>query len=322
MAGNDWIRLDFDPRTSDTMYNYIWAKQPRTGAWTRVHNFGIDVRGPRPGGGDEINCVGMEMPLEAEGLKVSVPYISPLARYRQFDKNIGSAETIARYPDQTREEIRVMEHLPASLDFEYELDAERPCYSVKGRLLDGEVNNIVYIVSALWTNNEELPTHVYYEGFPEFDISRPEAKLSRMVTVENVGYVIYYRADGKGVPFAILPDMPKQANMCNFYDNSACSDEFGPASINQAFVPKNPAVRGCNDSGYYTTANENGTFDGVRVVFFPEFSWLENGSGRALRDRIEEKILAEYSERIRSWKRWKNWMPAKITLIQEVKQSP
>ena len=41
---NAAIKLDFDPRTSDTMYNYIWVRRPSTGNWERLHNFGVDVR--------------------------------------------------------------------------------------------------------------------------------------------------------------------------------------------------------------------------------------------------------------------------------------
>jgi hypothetical protein len=36
--GNPSLRLDFDPRTSDTMYNYIWIRRPDTGRWLPVHN--------------------------------------------------------------------------------------------------------------------------------------------------------------------------------------------------------------------------------------------------------------------------------------------
>ena len=41
---NEVLRMDFDPRTSDTMYNYIHIRRPDTGQWERVHNFGVDAR--------------------------------------------------------------------------------------------------------------------------------------------------------------------------------------------------------------------------------------------------------------------------------------
>ena len=43
---NDILRIDYDPRTSDTMYNYIWVKRPSTGEWERCYNFGIDADAP------------------------------------------------------------------------------------------------------------------------------------------------------------------------------------------------------------------------------------------------------------------------------------
>ncbi|MFH1707826.1 MAG: hypothetical protein ABIF71_07905 [Planctomycetota bacterium] len=52
---NAHIKVDFAPRTSDTMYNYIWVRNAISGEWERVHNFGIDIRAYRTDNGELIN---------------------------------------------------------------------------------------------------------------------------------------------------------------------------------------------------------------------------------------------------------------------------
>ncbi len=104
-VGNEAIRLDFDPRTSDTMYNYIWLKRPDTGRWERVHNFGIDVGADRSDTGDLINTIGMDLILTREARSMRVRYPNPLIQYRQFDDKIGTPEKVAKYPDFTTEEM-------------------------------------------------------------------------------------------------------------------------------------------------------------------------------------------------------------------------
>lgn len=311
--GNEQIRVDFDARTSDTMYNYVWVRQPETGEWERVHNFGIDVRSYRHDNGELINCIGMDLDVEREGGRVRVGYPEPLIQYRQFDDKIGSEELIRRYPDQKREEFGGLVHAEASAEFEYEVDDGRPSYVVRGRVLKGRVLNVVYIVSALWTDNHALPTHVYYEGFPEYDTTRPEGNYTRDVEVENVAYVIFYRADGNGVPFALLPKRPGRAGVCNYFDNWKCLYDFRASCLNQEYVPEEPAVKGCNDTGYITEPKEGGMLDGVRVVFFPEYGRLRGGLSRHLRDRIEEKIKSEYADAAVRDRRGLN-LPPRLTL--------
>ena len=83
--GNEAIRLDFDPRTSDTMYNYICLNRPDTGRWDRVHNFGIDVGAYRSDTSELINTIGMNLILNRDGRSMGVGYPHPLIQYRQFD---------------------------------------------------------------------------------------------------------------------------------------------------------------------------------------------------------------------------------------------
>jgi hypothetical protein len=67
--GNRLLRLDFDPRSSDTSYNYLWIRRPDTGRWLRVHNFGIDVHAPKAGDNQDINCVGINLSLALPGFR-------------------------------------------------------------------------------------------------------------------------------------------------------------------------------------------------------------------------------------------------------------
>ena len=53
--------------------------------------------------------------------------------------------------------------------------SQRPSFLMSGRVLSGTIQNITYIISALWTENQVLPTHEYVEGFPEFDTRQAEA---------------------------------------------------------------------------------------------------------------------------------------------------
>ncbi|HHN46672.1 MAG TPA: hypothetical protein ENN09_04450 [Planctomycetes bacterium] len=311
---NDVLHIDFDPRTSDTMYNYIWVRHPSLKSWERVHNFGIDVGAPSSADGSEINCIGMNLVLQREKDAVRVTYPTPLVQYRQFDDKVGDAGVIRRYPDIPAAETPSLVHSDASLEFVYEVDAARPFYVVKGKVLGGRVFRTVYIVSALWTDNHALPTHVYYEGFPEYDVFHPEAAFTRTPQIENVAYVIFYRADGNGVPFALLPLDPAKTVVCNYYDNWKCLADFRLSCLNQQYVPENPAVSGCNDSGYHAVPRGDGTLAGVCVVFFPEFGWRQGGLGRDLRNRIENLVTSEYCDAAKSWLRRENNLAPALTI--------
>ena len=87
---NQALRLDFDPRTSGTDYNYIWVRRPGGNRWERVHNFGVDVGSYDSGDQREMNCIGINLSLERIGRTMKVTYPSPLVQYRQFDDRIGT----------------------------------------------------------------------------------------------------------------------------------------------------------------------------------------------------------------------------------------
>jgi hypothetical protein len=335
--GNDVLRLDFDPRTSDTMYNYIHIRRPDTGKWERPHNFGIDVRAPRSGGQhDELNLIGVNLEIAgchcravcgsacddrdtaakdaAVAPKALVTYPHPLIQYRQFDDKIGSAQLVRQYPDFKNNELPALVHADGAVQFEYEVDASRPSFTICGKVLSGAIRNVVYIISALWTDNHALPTHEYVEGFPEFDIAAPQAVLCRELEVANVAYVIFYRHDGNGVPFALLPLEPVATSVVNFYDNWKCLEDFRLSCLNQQFIPEAPAIKGCNDTGYTAYPRGDGTLPGVRVAFFPELGWGRGGVGHVLRDRIVAAIRQDYWDAAASWgKPARHWPTMKLT---------
>jgi inosine-uridine nucleoside N-ribohydrolase len=292
---NASLRLDFDPRTSGTDYNYIWVRRPGTDRWERIHNFGVDVGSFDSGDGLEMNCIGVNLALKREGRVMRVTYPPPLVQYRQFDDRIGTPELIGKYPDFAPGEARRLVHADASIEFRYEIDPQRPCFVVSGQVLQGRISSIVYIIDALWTANHFLPTHELIEGRPEYDPSRPEGKKAcAQVTIENTRYAIFYRRDGKGVPYALLPLLRDRARVCNYFDNWKCLYDFRSSELNQQFVPEAPPVTGANDTGYITSPRADGTLAPVRVAFFPELAWGQGGKGDDLLERIVQAIKKSY----------------------------
>jgi hypothetical protein len=259
-----------------------------------VHNFGIDVGAYRSDTGEVINTIGMNPILTREARSIRVCYPNPVIQYRQFDDKIGTPEKVAKYPDFTRAEMPGLVHADASLEFVYEVDEERSSFVVSGRVLTGKVHHVVYIIDALWTDNHALPTHECIDGVAEFDIRTPEAVHCREVHVEGPAFALFYRHDGNGVPFALLPQSPERARFCNYYDNWKCHFDFRAASLNQEYIPHEPPVTGCNDTGYIASPRADGSLPGVRVAFFPEFGWSQGGDGHQLRERLVGVIREQY----------------------------
>ena len=78
--------------------------------------------------------------------------------------------------------------------------------------------------------------------------------------MENVAFAIFYRHDGNGVPFALLPLEPTRGGFCNYYHNWKCDYDFHTCSCNQDYIPQRPCVTGANDAGYLTTAKRTAGF--------------------------------------------------------------
>ena len=173
---NQNLRLDFDPRTSGTDYNYIWVRRPGTERWERIHNFGVDVGSYDSADQQEMNfhrhqpLAESRRPRDAGHLSLAPGAVPPVRRpYRH-------AQMIRKYPDFTSEEAHHLTHADARLEFRYEIDPERPSFVLSGRVLQGRISSVVYIIDALWTDNHFLPTRELVEGRPEYDPSQPEAK--------------------------------------------------------------------------------------------------------------------------------------------------
>ena len=315
---NECLRMDFDPRTSDTMYNYIWVKRPDTGQWERLHNFGVDVVAFESQTGQEINTIGMDQPIKRSPGALEVVYPNPLIQYRQFDDKIGSAKTVRKYPDFKLNELPSLNHAEGSLSFRYEIDPERPSFIVSGKLLSGRMTTAVYILDALWTDNRALPTHECAEGFPEFYIHGPEGRYCKRFDVQNVAYVLFYRADGNGVPFALIPQKPDKAGVCNYWDNWKCDIDFHTCSMNQRYVPERPSIEDSNDVGYIVTPNDDNTLNGVRVAFFPELAYAHGGFGTELRDRLAAAVRRDYFDAAKSWDRNGKWLIPSLTTFGSV----
>jgi hypothetical protein len=52
------------------------------------------------------------------------------------------------------------------------------------------------------TSRQACPTHEYVEGFPAFDITKPDDVHCRHLEVEDAAFFICYRHDGNGVSLA------------------------------------------------------------------------------------------------------------------------
>lgn len=313
VIGNETIRLDFDPRTSDTMYNYIWVRRPETNQWERLHNFGVDVAGYDTRNGQEINTIGMNLKTRKGKGSLRVTYPHPLIQYRQFDDKIGSEKIVRQYPDFADKELPKLVHADGSVEFDYQLDPERPSFIVSGRHLEGKIGTIVYILDALWTDNQALPTHEYIESFPEYCINGPEAMYCHRPEIQNVAFVLFYRHDGNGVPFALIPQRPDRAGIGNYFNNWRCDYDFHTCSMNQQYVPHNPAITGCNDIGYITSAQADGSYNALRIAFFPELAYLKGGIGMGLREQLVAAIYKDYSDALKSWDRKGKWLRPTLT---------
>jgi hypothetical protein len=240
----------------------------------------------------------MNLSLRRQALTMHVTYPCPLIQYRQFDETVGTAERIRRYPEFTAKELSALVHADASLEFRYQLDADQPSFTVFGRVVGGRVLFAIYIIDALWTDNHSLPTREFLAGLPEYDLAQPGSVQCKDLRFEqSPPYAIFYRHDGQGAPFALVPLEGGPGGICNFYDNWQCLRDFWKSSLNQQFIPDDPALKECNDTGFIAAPRSDGSLPGVRVVFFPEFGWKQGGTGHDLRGKIEDSLQRRYLRR-------------------------
>ena len=122
-----------------------------------------------------MNFIGINLSLNREGRAMRVTYPRPW--YSTASSTTVSARPMIRkYPDFTSEEAHHLTHADARLEFRYEIDPERPSFVLSGRVLQGRISSVVYIIDALWTDNHFLPTRELVEGRPEYDPSQPESE--------------------------------------------------------------------------------------------------------------------------------------------------
>ena len=96
------------------------------------------------------------------------------------------------------------------------------------------------------------------------------------------------------MPFAFVPLDGGGSGICNFYDNWVCQRDFWKSELKQQFIPDDPALQGCNDTGYIAAPRADGSLPGVRVVFFPDLGWQQAGTGHELRKKIEDALERNY----------------------------
>jgi len=287
VLANDLIRLDFDLRTSDTMYNYIWIRNPLSGQFERLYNFGCDVGARERGTREIVNTIGVNMRAQAEvnenEAAVTLTYPSPLVVYRQFEK-ASSPAAIWNYPDLPAELPSVMRLCDASLAVTYSLRKGEAAFSVTAKHLGGVIENITPILNAMWVDNEHVPQTMYIEGFGEFDWDRP-APVSR-AEVCDVRYFVFYNRDGSGVPYGLVVQGRQKTCVAPHPGNPDGEGVFKVCSTNQEFIPKRAPTGRFNDTNIYFMLTDSRITPPLRWVLFPELSHGAGGTGAELLKRL------------------------------------
>lgn len=297
VLANELIRLDFDLRTSDTMYNYIWVRNPKTGAFERLYNFGCDVGARERGTRDVVNTIGVNMRAQADvndsEAAVTLTYPSPLVVYRQFEK-ASSPATTWNYPDLPQPLPSVMQVCDASLAVTYSLRKGEAAFSVTAKHLGGVIENVTPILNAMWVDNEHVPQTMYIEDIGEFDWDRP-APVSRAYTCD-VRYFVFYNRDGSGVPYGLVIQGRQKQCVLPHPGNPDGDGVFRVCSTNQEFIPKHTATNRFNDTNVSFALTDSRITPPLRWVLFPELGWGQGGRGAELLTRLrasmEEKHLA------------------------------
>ncbi|MCY3021809.1 MAG: hypothetical protein NTW87_22590 [Planctomycetota bacterium] len=312
VLSNECIRLDFDLRTSDTMYNYIWVRNPTTGKFERLYNFGCDV-GARerpvaraagsPGDPDVrptphiVNTIGVNMRAKADVSEteaaVTLTYPSPLVVYRQFEKASNPA-AIWNYPDLPDPLPSSMRLADATLAVTYSLRKGEAAFTISAKHLGGVIENVTPILNAMWVDNEHVPQTMYIEDIGEFDWDRP-APVSRAETCD-VRYFLFYNRDGSGLPYGLVVQGRQKTCVAPHPGNPDGEGVFKVCSTNQEFIPRRAPTGRFNDTNVYLMLTDSRITPPLRWVLFPELGWGQGGTGAELlarlRARTEEKHLS------------------------------
>jgi hypothetical protein len=296
--GNDLLRLDFDLRTSDTMYNYIWARNPRSGEFERVYNFGCDVGARERGTTRIVNTIGVKLQLretlDENEVTIKLVYPSPLVVYRQFEK-AASPAAIWNYPDLPQELPSNMRLCDATLAVTYTLRRNDPSFVTSAYHLGGVIDGVTPILNAMWVDNEHVPETMYVEDFGEFDWNR-QPPLSHLVTCD-VRYCLFYNRDGSGVPYGLVIHGRQKQSLFPHPGNPDGEGVFKVCSTNQEFQPKKAPVDRFNDTNVWCPFTDSRITSPLQWVLFPQFGWGQGGSGPALLQRLRQ----EMEEKHLSW---------------------
>ncbi|MBA3709143.1 MAG: hypothetical protein H0W83_10035, partial [Planctomycetes bacterium] len=292
LLANDQVRLDFDLRTCDTMYNYVWVRNPGTDAWERRYNFGVDIGARERGTRDIVNTIGVHLQprvlSDGDGTTLELTYPAPLVVYRQFEKAEDGRETWS-YPDLPMELPKQMRLADASVIVRYRLREGECAWTVDGRHLGGVVENITPILNAMWVDNDDMMTSMHVEHVGDYEWDRPSALAH--LHLQDVRYVLFWRTDGRGVPYGAVIEGRQRQHFAP-YTNPDGDGIFKTCSSNQDFRPQRAPTTGYNDTNLYVGFEPSRTAPGVRFCLFPELGWGRGGSGdqllSALRRRIED----------------------------------
>ncbi|HYE04484.1 MAG TPA: hypothetical protein VEL07_03080 [Planctomycetota bacterium] len=296
--GNDLVRLDFDLRTSDTMYNYVLVWNEAVGAFERRYNFGVDVGARERGGTEVVNTVGVHLEprvaRDGDAVTLELAYPSPLVVYRQFEHADDGRETWS-YPDLPRDLARQappgMRVADGALVVRYRLRDGEAAFTVDGRHLGGPVHNLCAILNAMWVDNDEVMTDMHVEHIGDFAWDRP-APVQRVDTVD-VRYALFWRRDGRGVPFAAVIEGRQRQHLAPYTnpDGAGC---FRACSMNQAFRPRRAPTTGFNDVNLYVPFEPSRGAPAVRWALLPELACGRGGTGDELLARLRERVEARH----------------------------
>ena len=294
---NARLRLDFDRRTSDTMYNYIWVRNPLSGELERVYNFGCDIAATMRDSGQLENTIGVRLDLEkrtaGQHEELVVQYPSPLFRYAQV-ADATTMESILNYPDLPEDFGSRMRVADGEASVHYEIDPQLASFRTWATDRSGKLTWANFIVNALWVENPHVPRTVYLDGLESFDGRRTPAL--RELTTRDVRYLIFYNRDGSGLPFAVVIEGHHPQRIWPYYASVEWPRRCHFASTNQAFRPRTELIAqdGFNDVNLPTDYGADRRTPSVVWAFFPELGWGQGGEGDDLLARLQDRLEAEH----------------------------
>lgn len=242
---NNLVALEFNRRTSDTTWNYVWLCDPLDGTWHRSYNFGIDMV-PRELPGVFISeNLKLDVQNESRGCRVQVYYETPLVLYKN-KRFTYSGKVIANY------------YLPWG----------KPYFDCQVYIESGDYSYIIQIINALWVENAELPKRVLVPGqqvYTGHDITIP---------IYKVPYVIFYSMVD-GVSPVILGFSQDNGFVLAKYGFSSYlpGHVYRQYALGQDYVPTTHYTDGYNDICYQIvpefSVREQQTLPRVRTAFLP-----------------------------------------------------